>query len=204
MGRGDLTGAQWAVLESLLPTGQRGWPPKWTKPQLINGFRWRKRTGAPWRTVPKSIRVPRPGGGRPPVLGRTGYGRTRPTPRAPTVPSCKGVVSAPSRRRRTRPPNGASAARCDGWPPTIHHGGARVRGRPRGVLPAVGSSSRAVVPGLGGRVWGQPLGLPAGQVFALAPAVGHDESGVEVAAVCALQPPQAGTQPGGRGWPRRL
>lgn len=61
----DLTGAQWAVLESLLPTGQRGWPPKWTKPQLINEFRWPKRTGAPWRTVPKSIRVPRPGGGRP-------------------------------------------------------------------------------------------------------------------------------------------
>ena len=51
--RADLTGAQWAALEPLLPRGnKRGRPPKWTKRQLINGIRWRVRTGAPWRDVP--------------------------------------------------------------------------------------------------------------------------------------------------------
>jgi len=52
-GRADLTDAQWAVLEPLLPAGRKpGRPPKWTKRQLINGIRWRVRAGAPWRDVP--------------------------------------------------------------------------------------------------------------------------------------------------------
>ncbi len=52
-GRADRTGAQWAVLEPLLPAGKKpGRPPKWAKRQLINGIRWRVRTGAPWRDVP--------------------------------------------------------------------------------------------------------------------------------------------------------
>ena len=51
--RADLTDAQWAVLEPLLPRGRKpGRPPKWTKRQLINGIRWRVRAGAPWRDVP--------------------------------------------------------------------------------------------------------------------------------------------------------
>src|SRR5437762_12563960 len=53
MGRGDLTSEQWARLEPLLPKGKKsGRPPKWSKRQLINGIRWRTRTGAPWRDVP--------------------------------------------------------------------------------------------------------------------------------------------------------
>ena len=53
MGRGDLTNEQWARLEPLLPTGIKpGRPPKWSKRQLIDGIRWRTRTGAPWRDVP--------------------------------------------------------------------------------------------------------------------------------------------------------
>jgi transposase len=53
MGRGDLTNEQWARLEPLLPKGkQPGRPPTWTKRQLIDGIRWRTRTGAPWRDVP--------------------------------------------------------------------------------------------------------------------------------------------------------
>jgi hypothetical protein len=37
-GRADLTDAQWAVLEPLLPKGKKpGRPPEWTKRQLING-----------------------------------------------------------------------------------------------------------------------------------------------------------------------
>ena len=52
-GRADLTDAQWAVLEPLLPTGRKpGRPPKWTKRQLIDGIRWRVRAAAPWRDVP--------------------------------------------------------------------------------------------------------------------------------------------------------
>jgi transposase len=50
--RADLTGAQWAVLEPLLPASSRGRPPKWTKRQLIDGIRWRVRAGAPWRDMP--------------------------------------------------------------------------------------------------------------------------------------------------------
>ena len=52
-GRFDLTDAQWAVLEPLLPTGKKaGRPLKWTKRQLIDGIRWRVRVGSPWRDVP--------------------------------------------------------------------------------------------------------------------------------------------------------
>jgi transposase len=53
-GRFDLTDAQWAVLEPLLPVGKKpGRPPKWTKRQLIDGIRWRVRVGSPWRDVPE-------------------------------------------------------------------------------------------------------------------------------------------------------
>ena len=51
--RFDLTDAQWAVLEPLLPVGKKpGRPPKWTRRQLIDGIRWRVRAGTPWRDVP--------------------------------------------------------------------------------------------------------------------------------------------------------
>ena len=37
----------------LLPKGKKsGRPPTWSKRQLIDGIRWRTRTGAPWRDVP--------------------------------------------------------------------------------------------------------------------------------------------------------
>jgi transposase len=53
MGRGDLTNEQWARLAPLLPTGiKSGRPPIWSKRQLIDGIRWRTRTGAPWRDLP--------------------------------------------------------------------------------------------------------------------------------------------------------
>ncbi|MEU8995334.1 IS5 family transposase [Streptomyces caniferus] len=54
MGRGDLTNGQWARLEPLLPRGiKSGRPPVWTRRQLIDGIRWRTRTGAPWHDVPE-------------------------------------------------------------------------------------------------------------------------------------------------------
>jgi transposase len=53
-GRHDLSDAQWAVLEPLLPKGKRpGRPPQWSRRQLIDGIRWRIRVGAPWRDVPE-------------------------------------------------------------------------------------------------------------------------------------------------------
>lgn len=52
--RFDLCDAAWALLESLLPAAKRpGRPSRWTKRQLIDGVRWRMRTGAPWRDVPE-------------------------------------------------------------------------------------------------------------------------------------------------------
>ncbi|MGW5639375.1 IS5 family transposase [Streptomyces sp. NPDC003832] len=54
MGRGDLTNGQWVRLEPLLPRGIKpGRPQVWTRRQLIDGIRWRTRTGAPWRDVPE-------------------------------------------------------------------------------------------------------------------------------------------------------
>ncbi|WP_443056554.1 IS5 family transposase [Streptomyces sp. MUM 178J] len=54
MARGDLTDAQWARLEPLLPRGRKpGRPPIWTRRQLIDGIRFRTRTGVPWRDVPE-------------------------------------------------------------------------------------------------------------------------------------------------------
>ncbi|MEU4405497.1 transposase [Streptosporangium sp. NPDC023963] len=51
--RFDVTDAQWAVLEPLLPKGKKpGRPPKWSRRQLIDGIRWRIRVGSPWRDVP--------------------------------------------------------------------------------------------------------------------------------------------------------
>ena len=54
-GRADLTDEQWAVLEPHLPRGKKpGRPPERTKRELIDGIRWRTRTGAPWRDVPSA------------------------------------------------------------------------------------------------------------------------------------------------------
>jgi transposase len=51
--RHDLTDAQWAMLAPVLPAASvRGRPPRWTKRQIIDGIRWRVRTGAPWRDAP--------------------------------------------------------------------------------------------------------------------------------------------------------
>ncbi len=52
--RHDLTDEQWAVLAALLPGRSRtGRPRRWTLRQLINGIRFRTRTGCPWRDVPE-------------------------------------------------------------------------------------------------------------------------------------------------------
>jgi transposase len=51
--RHDLTDAEWALLEPLLPdrTPQRGGQGGDHRP-VVNGVLWRTRTGAPWRDMP--------------------------------------------------------------------------------------------------------------------------------------------------------
>jgi transposase len=52
--RHDLTDEQWAILVPLLPVGKKpGRPRRWTRRQLIDGIRFRTRTGCPWRDVPE-------------------------------------------------------------------------------------------------------------------------------------------------------
>ena len=52
--RHDLTDEQWLILAALLPGRPRtGRPRRWTLRQLINGIRFRTRTGCPWRDVPE-------------------------------------------------------------------------------------------------------------------------------------------------------
>ncbi|MDX2622698.1 IS5 family transposase [Streptomyces sp. WI03-5b] len=54
MRRGDLTDEQWARLEPLLPVGRKqGRPRVWPRRRLIDGIRWRTRTGVPWRDLPE-------------------------------------------------------------------------------------------------------------------------------------------------------
>ncbi|MEU5334298.1 IS5 family transposase [Streptomyces asoensis] len=51
MGRGDLSDGQWAVLAPLLPVAGAGRPAV-SRRRLIDGIRWRVRTGTPWRDLP--------------------------------------------------------------------------------------------------------------------------------------------------------
>ncbi|MFB8392984.1 IS5 family transposase [Streptomyces yangpuensis] len=51
MGRGDLSDDQWAVPGPLLPVAGLGRPTVGRR-RLIDGIRWRVRTGAPWRDLP--------------------------------------------------------------------------------------------------------------------------------------------------------
>ncbi|MFJ2829337.1 transposase [Streptomyces sp. NPDC087263] len=58
MSHGDLTDEQWAVLEPLLPRGEKaGRPPIWTRRKLIDGIRFRVRTGVPWAGHAAGVRA---------------------------------------------------------------------------------------------------------------------------------------------------
>jgi transposase len=51
--RGDLTDAEWHILNPFLPDrGERG-PAVANKRRTVNGILWVLRTGAPWRDMPK-------------------------------------------------------------------------------------------------------------------------------------------------------
>ncbi|MFJ4672670.1 IS5 family transposase [Kitasatospora purpeofusca] len=51
MGRGDLADEQWSVLESVLPAAGASRRSE-NRRRLVDGVRWRVRTGAPWRDLP--------------------------------------------------------------------------------------------------------------------------------------------------------
>jgi transposase len=55
MRRGELTHRQWARLKPLLPPEHSGKPghPYRSHRAVLNGILWVKRTGAPWRDLPK-------------------------------------------------------------------------------------------------------------------------------------------------------
>ena len=53
VGRGELTGQAWAVIEPLLPPNRRSGGQWADHRRTINGILWRLRTGAPWRDVPE-------------------------------------------------------------------------------------------------------------------------------------------------------
>lgn len=52
MGRGDLSDAQWRLVEGLMPVQGRGG--KWNDHRVtLDGMLWVLRTGAPWRDLPE-------------------------------------------------------------------------------------------------------------------------------------------------------
>ncbi len=51
MARLDLTDAEWAVIEPILPTDVRG-KDRVDDRRVLNGIFWRLRTGAPWADIP--------------------------------------------------------------------------------------------------------------------------------------------------------
>ena len=56
--QGDLTDAEWELIEDLLPTysgpGQVGRPTKWAKRDIVNAILYVAATGCQWRALPKS------------------------------------------------------------------------------------------------------------------------------------------------------
>lgn len=77
----DLTDAEWAVLEPLVPAVSRlGRPPKWPRRTILNGMLYILRSGQPWRMLP---------GDFPPmttVQHYFGTGRLTPLDRKPPSP----------------------------------------------------------------------------------------------------------------------
>ncbi len=52
MARGDVTDAEWALIEPFVPVGERG-PVSGMRRAQFNGVMWRFRTGSPWRDLPE-------------------------------------------------------------------------------------------------------------------------------------------------------
>ena len=59
MARHELTDAQFAVIESLLPTGTRRGRPWKNHRHVVNGVFWQLNTGVPWRDIPERCQCQR-------------------------------------------------------------------------------------------------------------------------------------------------
>jgi len=54
MARGDLTDAQWDRIKQYFPVNGKGRGGWWkSHRKMVNGIRWRARTGSPWRDLPR-------------------------------------------------------------------------------------------------------------------------------------------------------
>lgn len=96
--RHDLTDAQWALLEPLLPAPPvRGRPRRYPLRAMIDAVRWRTRVGAPWRDVPARYGpwwrayalLPRLAAERGVGAHRGGPGRCGPTPPGRSTGGCR-------------------------------------------------------------------------------------------------------------------
>jgi transposase len=201
MGRGDLTNQQWARLEPLLPTGKKaGRPPTWSKRQLINGIRWRTRTGAPVAGHPRPLRALADGGGAGSALAArrhlaadphrpAGPGRRQGADHLAGQRGCHGGQGAAACRRG--PPRGDRQREAPGGVDTepADHALGRSRGGLRGKLHLAveGASARC-------RSWSPPASV------ATAPSWGR----CLLASGCRGWA-RAGRAPGPSGcWPTRL
>ncbi|RMF15678.1 MAG: transposase, partial [Alphaproteobacteria bacterium] len=55
----DLTDAEWAVLEPLLPPrSKRGRPPRWSCREIVEAMLYLLRGGLPWRMLPPKLFPP--------------------------------------------------------------------------------------------------------------------------------------------------
>ncbi|WP_432215792.1 transposase [Streptomyces hygroscopicus] len=119
MARGDLTDAQWARSEPLLPVSKKpGRPPIWTRRQLIDGIQWRTRTGAPWRDVPTTSAAPSPNPTTRPATARSAdppaAARPPSTARSPsrgTLSNAGSTASKDTARSQRDTANSPSASR---------------------------------------------------------------------------------------------
>ncbi|MFI5749130.1 transposase [Streptomyces sp. NPDC051644] len=118
--RGYLTDEQWARLEPLLPSGKNpGRPPIRTRRQLIDGIRWRPRTGTPGGMC-------RSGTGRDRVYDLLGAGSGT-APGSTTSPSSK-----PGWTRSPRSPGMCASTRLCAGPTSTPPGPAK-GGSPEGA-----------------------------------------------------------------------
>lgn len=123
--RHDLTDAQWALLEPLLPAPPvRGRPRRYPLRAMIDAVRWRTRVGAPWRDVPARVRalvegvrpVPRLAVERGVGAHRGGPGRCGPTPPGRSTGGCRWTRAAVRAHVHAAGARGDSVERVEGEP----------------------------------------------------------------------------------------
>ena len=139
--RHDLTDAQWALLEPLLPAPPvRGRPRRYPLRAMIDAVRWRTRVGAPWRDVPARYGpwwrayalLPRLAVERGVGAHRGGPGRCGPTPPGRSTGGCRWTRAAVrAHAPRERGPAGTASSAWRGSRTTTPWDGPGADGAPR-------------------------------------------------------------------------